>query len=118
MKDKKTIPLKSCLHSTHEASWILELKNIIKNEQRLWDVIEYSKIMSDMTRGSIIFLLYKKWGLCVCDLASTLDMSSQAISNQLIKLYDKRIITRQKKGLSVYYSLIDKNFISFLSYIL
>lgn len=118
MKQKKQSDLEECFHPGSNTTGIGELKTIISNEQGLKEIVEYSKIMSDMTRGSIIFLLYKKRSLCVCDLAEALDMSPQAISNQLIKLYDKWIITRSKKGLSVYYSLIDKNFVSFLSHIL
>ncbi|MDD3145466.1 MAG: metalloregulator ArsR/SmtB family transcription factor [Candidatus Gracilibacteria bacterium] len=107
-----------CYPSISELSCINELKDVLKNEKKLGDIIEYSKIMSDKTRGSIIYLLYKKGSLCVCDLANILDMSSQAISSQLIKLYDKGIIKRERKGLSVYYSLSNKTFVSFLHNIL
>lgn len=118
MKKKSIISWENCHPSIIEVSWINELKDVLKNERKLRNIIEYSKIMSDKTRGSIIYLLYNKWSLCVCDLANILDMSSQAISNQLIKLYDKWIIKRNKKWLSVYYSLSNKSFVSFLSNIL
>lgn len=119
MKKKSIVSWENCHPSISEISWINELKDILRNEKKLGSIIEYSKIMSDKTRGSIIYLLYKKWSLCVCDLANILDMSSQAISNQLIRLYDKWIIKRNKKWLSVYYSLSNKSFISsFLSNIL
>jgi len=65
------------------------LKNTLQKEEKLQYIVEYSKIMSDKTRSNIIYLIFKKWNLCVCDLANILDMSSQAISSQLIKLYDK-----------------------------
>lgn len=107
-----------CDSFIHNKSNISKLKNTLDKEKNLKNIIEYSKVMSDRTRWNILFLLYKEGKVCVCDLANILNMSSQAVSNQLIKLFDKWIISREKKWLSVFYSISNKSFISFLSNIL
>jgi ArsR family transcriptional regulator len=118
MKKKSYISWEVCQYSICKQENIDKLKNTLKKEKKLQDIVEYSKIMSDKTRSNIIYLIFKNWNLCVCDLANILDMSSQAISSQLIKLYDKWIIKREKKWLTVFYSLLDEDFLSFLKHIL
>jgi len=118
MKKKAYISGEVCQSSICKEDDIDNLKDILGKEEKLVDIVEYSKIMSDKTRSNIIYLIYKNWALCVCDLANVLDMSSQAISSHLIKLYDKWIITRKRKWLTIFYSLLDEDFISFLKHIL
>lgn len=118
MKKKSYISGEVCESSICEEFEIDELKTILKKEEKLKNIVEYSKIMSDKTRSNILYLIYSKWSLCVCDLANILEMSSQAISSQLIKLYDKWYIKREKKWLTVFYSLLDEEFKKFLKHIL
>jgi len=45
--------------------------------------------------------------LCVGDLADKLDMTPQAVSNQLQRLADRGIVEAQRDGLQIRYSIID-----------
>jgi len=118
MKKKSYISWEFCKSSICEEKEISILKNILTKQENLINIIEFSKIMSDKTRCNLVYLLYKRWSLCVCDLANILEMSSQAISSQLIKLYDKWFIKREKRWLTVFYSLLNEEFISYLKHIL
>jgi len=45
--------------------------------------------------------------LCVGDLAATVGMKPQAVSNQLQRLTDRGILEARREGLQVYYSVVD-----------
>ena len=64
------------------------------------------KVLSDPTRIKIINALANK-ELCVCDISELLDMSQSAISHQLRKLRDLKLVKHRKEGRTVYYSLND-----------
>lgn len=69
---------------------------------------EFFKMFGDATRIKILYVLSKD-EMCVCDLASTLGMTSPAISHQLRLLKGTRLITSQRRGKSVYYRLCDQH---------
>ncbi|MFW5985475.1 MAG: ArsR/SmtB family transcription factor [Halanaerobiaceae bacterium] len=64
------------------------------------------KVLSTPTRIKIINALANK-ELCVCDISELLDMSQSAISHQLKKLRELKLVKYRKEGRSVYYSLDD-----------
>jgi len=118
MKTQSIVSWESCQSIICCQSEIDKLKLSLIQKENLEHIIDYSKLMSDKTRASIIYLIHIRWTLCVCDFANVLEMSSQAISSQLIKLHDKWILKKEKKWLTVFYSLLDKDFISYLKHIL
>ncbi|MEW5706842.1 MAG: metalloregulator ArsR/SmtB family transcription factor [Actinomycetota bacterium] len=72
------------------------------------------KVLSDPTRLKIVFaLLYGE--LCVCEIADIVEMSQSAVSHQLRKLKDHRLIKRRKSANMVYYSLDDDHIFKLLS---
>jgi DNA-binding transcriptional ArsR family regulator len=46
--------------------------------------------------------------MCVCDLAAAVDMTPQAISNQLQRLSDRGIVATRRGGNMIYYRIIDQ----------
>jgi len=66
------------------------------------------KALSDPTRVRIIALLSHQ-ECCVHDLADALTMTHSAISHQLGKLRDMRLVKFTKRGRHVYYALDDKH---------
>jgi ArsR family transcriptional regulator len=64
------------------------------------------KILGDPTRAKILFALSKK-ELCVCDLASLLNMTHSAISHQLRMLRLSNLVKHRKEGKNVFYTLSD-----------
>ena len=67
---------------------------------------ETFKVLSTSTRIKIINALANK-ELCVCDISELLGMSQSAISHQLKKLRELKLVKYRKEGRTVYYSLDD-----------
>lgn len=67
---------------------------------------EFFQALGDATRVRIISALLAG-ELCVCDLASTLDMSPSAVSHQLRVLRQLHLVHARKAGQMVYYTLDD-----------
>ena len=67
---------------------------------------EFFKALSDGTRIRIIWAL-DQHELCVCDLASMLEMSVSAISHQLSTLRKASLVKFRRDGKEVFYSLSD-----------
>ena len=82
----------------------------VKTEELTENVIDRLadtfKVLSDPTRIKIINALANK-ELCVCDISELLGMSQSAISHQLKKLRDLKLVKHRKEGRTVYYSLND-----------
>lgn len=83
-----------------------EIKNLMLKDEEFFDLADFFKVFGDSTRIKIIFVLLKS-EMCVCDIASTLDMSQSAISHQLRVLRNNRLVKYRKEGKTVYYSLDD-----------
>lgn len=67
---------------------------------------DFFKAFSDKTRLRILTALVSA-ELCVCDIATLLDMSQSAISHQLRFLKQARLVKSRKNGKTVYYALCD-----------
>ncbi len=65
------------------------------------------KVLANDTRLRLLHALVKADELCVSDLASSVGMKSQAVSNQLQRLSDLGILTSRREGNSIYYRLVD-----------
>lgn len=76
------------------------------DEEMLCDVAELYKVFGDSTRIKILYVLFES-EVCVCDIASVLNMTMSAISHQLRVLKNARLIKYRKDGKQVYYSLSD-----------
>lgn len=85
---------------------IEELKSQKLPEEITTTLAETFKVLSTPTRIKIINALAQK-ELCVCDISELLDISQSAISHQLKKLRELKLLKYRKEGRSVYYSLDD-----------
>lgn len=65
------------------------------------------KLLASSTRLRMLHALARAGELCVGELAAELDMTPQAVSNQLQRLADKGIVEAQRNGLQIRYSIID-----------
>ena len=68
---------------------------------------ELFKVLANETRLRLLHALARKGELCVRELAGELDMTPQAISNQLQRLSDRRIVATRRAGTSIYYRITD-----------
>src|SRR5438445_8450861 len=65
------------------------------------------KVLANDTRLRLLHALVRADELCVTDLAASLGMKPQAVSNQLQRLSDLGILTARRDGNNVYYRLVD-----------
>lgn len=66
------------------------------------------KILANDTRLRLLHNLARVEEMCVCDLAVAVDMTPQAISNQLQRLADRGIVATRRSGNMIYYRIIDQ----------
>ena len=71
---------------------------------------EFFRLLGDANRLRILSLLAKQ-DLCVCDLATLLEISESAVSHQLRTLRSLRLVSYTKRGRKVYYRLLDNHVI-------
>ncbi len=65
------------------------------------------KILANDTRLKLLHNLALAREMCVCDLADSLAMKPQAVSNQLQRLSDRGIVSTRRVGNNVYYRVVD-----------
>ncbi len=65
------------------------------------------KVLANDTRLRLLHALVRSDELCVSDLALSLGMKPQAVSNQLQRLSDLGILSSRRNGNSIYYRLED-----------
>lgn len=76
------------------------------DENELYDLSDFFKILGDSTRARIIWALDES-EMCVCDLAVLLGMTKSAISHQLGSLRQANLVKNRREGKNVFYSLAD-----------
>jgi ArsR family transcriptional regulator, lead/cadmium/zinc/bismuth-responsive transcriptional repressor len=65
------------------------------------------KVLANDTRLRLLHAVVRAEELCVTDLAASLGMKPQAVSNQLQRLSDLGILASRRDGTSIYYRLVD-----------
>jgi ArsR family transcriptional regulator len=93
-----------CVHSDTVARVVSKMAT----DENLFELAELFKTFGDSTRIRILHALSFS-ELCVCDLASLLNMSSSAVSHQLRVLRGQKIVKYRKDGKNVIYSLVDSH---------
>ncbi|NLL94607.1 MAG: helix-turn-helix transcriptional regulator [Thermoplasmatales archaeon] len=76
------------------------------DERTLDDISDFFRMFSDSTRIKILWAL-EGGEMGVCCIADALGMTVSAVSHQLRKLRDARLIKSRKDGRNVFYSLDD-----------
>lgn len=89
----------------HDES-VKEVKKQMLTDDEYLNLSDLFKMFADSTRVRILHAL-EKGELCVCDLASLLNMTKSAISHQLQSLRMMNLVKFRKEGQVVYYSLAD-----------
>lgn len=64
-------------------------------------------VLANDTRLRLLHEIVRQDEVCTSELAQTLEMTPQAVCNQLQRLQDKGIVTGQRRGNNVYYRLVD-----------
>jgi DNA-binding transcriptional ArsR family regulator len=75
--------------------------------ERWRDLQALFKVLANETRLRMLHELETAGELCVGDLAEAIGMAPQAVSNQLQRLVDRRIVQARRDGNYVYYRIVD-----------
>ena len=84
----------------------LEQRSLL-DEQQASELESTFKTLANATRLRLLHALVQAGELCVSELAEKLEMSPQAVSNQLQRLSDRGIVEARREGLQMYYYIID-----------
>jgi ArsR family transcriptional regulator len=98
----------SCSCSIIHEDIVNKARDLMPEEETLYDLAELFKVFGDTTRIKIICALFES-EMCVCDIAALLCMNQSAISHQLRVLKQARLVKFRKDGKVVYYSLDDEH---------
>lgn len=99
----------TCIRALADENQISRCKNKIENVgSDLSDLATIIGLIGNDTRIKILYLIQSENRLCVCDLSDILGMTVPAISQQLRKLKDRGIISSEREGTVIYYSLTEK----------
>ncbi len=98
----------SCEVSTVHQDVVDRVRQKMPAEEKLYDLAELFKVFGDSTRIKIIWALFEE-EMCVCDIASLLNMTQSAISHQLRVLKQARLVKPRREGKNMYYSLDDEH---------
>lgn len=90
------------------ADIVNKVKKGIPNDEDIYDLSDFFKVLGDNTRMRIICALDES-DMCVCDIAVLLNMTKSAISHQLRALRNANLVKFRKQGKTVFYSLKDKH---------
>ena len=77
------------------------------SDERWRDLQGLFKVLANETRLRMLHELEAAGELCVGDLAAAVGMAPQAVSNQLQRLVDRRIVEARRDGNFVYYRIVD-----------
>lgn len=74
--------------------------------EKVDEMAAFYKVIGDRTRVKILYVLVDG-ELCVSEIAEKLEMTHSAISHQLSKLKEYRLLKSRREGKEMYYSLDD-----------
>jgi ArsR family transcriptional regulator len=81
---------------------------VMPKDTQLQDLADFFKVFGDATRIRILYVLSQS-EMCVCDIATLLQMGQSAISHQLRVLKQMRLVKFRREGKAVFYSLADSH---------
>lgn len=85
-----------------------KVKKAMKQDETFFRLAETFKVLGDPGRVKILYSLAEE-ELCVCELATLLEMTQSAVSHQLRILRNMRLVKYRKDGRSVFYALDDSH---------
>lgn len=69
------------------------------------DAASFFKVLADEARLKMLWLLFNRRELCVCDFIEVLEITQSKASRHLRVLYNAGLVTDRKEGLWSYYTL-------------
>lgn len=106
-------PIPQCELMRAHPDVVAQVAQRMPSEDTLFDLSELFKLFGDSTRIRILYAL-SAGELCVCDIATLLQMTQSAISHQLGALKRSKLIRYRRSGKTVFYSLADDHVLTIL----
>lgn len=103
---KKTEDKMVCVGNFADSEILDDIKGKLLKEDGIDKLSQIYKALGDPSRLKIIYVLSKS-PLCVCDIATLLDMTQSSISHHLRTLRNLNLVKFKKEGKLVIYSLDD-----------
>lgn len=95
-----------CVSPDRSPAELLALRGWLEvNSQTVQRTAEYYSILGGHTRLKILSLLRETGELCVCDLATVLEMTPAAVSQHLSRLRGGNLVKARRDGMTIYYHL-------------
>ncbi len=85
---------------------VADVNEQMPTEDVLFELSELFKVFGDSTRIRILYCLFVS-EMCVCDIATLLNMTQSAISHQLSVLKRNKLVKSRREGKTIFYSLTD-----------
>lgn len=71
------------------------------------DIVTLFKVLANDSRLRMLHALSRADEMCVGDLATAVEMTSPAVSNQLQRLVDRHVVAARRDGNRILYRIID-----------
>ncbi|RME01463.1 MAG: transcriptional regulator [Calditrichaeota bacterium] len=101
----KELTQESCIRQEVDVQKLRVLQKKLFQRTDLEHLADLLAMAGNVTRLKILYLLVIDGELCVCDIADILGMTVSAISHQLRKLRDRKVITSRREGPTIFYRL-------------
>jgi DNA-binding transcriptional ArsR family regulator len=95
-----------CVSPDRSSAELVDLRRSLAEKAKpLQRMAEHYSLLAGETRLKIITLLDDSGELCVCDLASILEMTPAAVSQHLSRLRSGRLVQSRRDGMTIYYRI-------------
>ncbi|MDQ7064021.1 MAG: metalloregulator ArsR/SmtB family transcription factor [candidate division KSB1 bacterium] len=101
----KQLTQASCIRQEVDIEKLRRLRTRLLQRTELDHLADLLAMAGNATRLKILYLLTESRELCVCDLADVMGMTVSAVSHQLRKLRDRKVIVQRREGPTIYYRL-------------
>jgi len=93
--------------ATAEAGKVALRERPLLAQDQAAELVRLYKVLANDTRLRLLHALERSGELSVTDLATTVEMKPQAVSNQLQRLADRRIVASRREGSRLFYRIAD-----------
>ena len=101
-------PRLDCVSPDRTSEDLLALRTRLADQARnLRIASDHYALLAGETRLKILVLLEETPELCVCDLATILEMTPAAVSQHLSRLRSGRLVQSRRDGMTIYYRLVE-----------
>lgn len=101
------MPVRPKTHSQSRASRPLLHERPLLTPSQAYELMVLFKILANDTRLRLLHALARSEELCVSDIAQAVELSPQAVSNQLQRLVARGIVQARRNGVNIYYRIVD-----------